>query len=149
MPAATPAGLVRALGLPADAVAGAAWRAGDFYVLLELADDATVRALAPDFGALRAVDDVRAVIVTARADAHSEFDIVSRCFAPRVGIDEDPVTGSAHCVLAAYWCPQLGRNELRAAQVSARGGVLHVRLAGERVLIAGDATSVVRGSLVA
>src|SRR5262245_51382884 len=85
--------LFDALGVPP----GELHRAGDFYVLLEVADAEAVRALAPDFAALRTVENVRAVIVTARGDGDSGHDCVSRVFGPRVGIDEDPVTGSAHC----------------------------------------------------
>ncbi len=73
-----------------------------------------MRDLAPDFRALGALTDVRGVYVTAAGD-DGEFDIVSRCFAPKVGIDEDPVTGSMHCVLAPYWCDRLGKTELHAA----------------------------------
>jgi PhzF family phenazine biosynthesis protein len=117
---------------------------GDFFVCV-VDDAATVRALDPDFAALRALDHVRGVYVTAPGD--KGYDIVSRCFGPRVGIDEDPVTGSMHCVLAAYWCPRLGKDELRAFQASARGGELTVRLAGDRVLLTGRATTVLSGEL--
>ena len=94
---------------------------GQFFMLV-VPDAATVRDLSPDFRALRALTDVRGVYVTAPGD-DGEFDIVSRCFAPKVGIDEDPVTGSMHCVLAPYWCERLGKTELHAHQASARGGV--------------------------
>jgi predicted PhzF superfamily epimerase YddE/YHI9 len=87
-------------------------------------------------------------IVTAPAD-HAPFDIASRVFGPSVGIDEDPVTGSAHCLLAPWWAPRLGRNELRASQVSARGGDLHVRLDGDRVAVGGHAVTVLHGELTA
>jgi PhzF family phenazine biosynthesis protein len=110
-------------------------------------DDAeTVRKLEPDFGALGALSDVRGVYVTAPGDG--DYDIVSRCFAPRVGIDEDPVTGSMHCVLSAYWCERLGKDELQAEQASARGGTMRVRLAGDRTLLAGSAVTVLAGELL-
>ncbi len=117
---------------------------GDFFCCV-VADAATVRTLAPDFAALRALASVRGVYVTAPGD--DGYDIVSRCFAPRVGIDEDPVTGSMHCVLVAYWAPKLGKHELRAFQASARGGELTVRREGDRALLAGRATTVLRGEL--
>ena len=100
---------------------------GDFFMCV-VDDAATVRTLAPDFAKLRALTDVRGVYVTAPGDAG--YDIVSRCFAPRVGIDEDPVTGSMHCVLVAYWGPRLGRDELHAFQASARGGEVTVAAQG-------------------
>jgi PhzF family phenazine biosynthesis protein len=118
-------------------------------LLVELADAATVRDLAPDFAAVAAVD-ARAVVVTAASDDHA-FDFVSRCFGPRVGIDEDPVTGSAHCALAPYWAPRVGRVELVGRQVSARGGTVRCRLLasadGDRVLLGGAAVTVTRGHL--
>jgi PhzF family phenazine biosynthesis protein len=106
-----------------------------------------VRDLAPDFRALLALTDVRGVYVTAPGD-DGEFDIVSRCFAPKVGIDEDPVTGSMHCVLAPYWCERLGKAELRAHQASERGGAMRVRLAGDRVHLIGHAVTALRGELL-
>jgi predicted PhzF superfamily epimerase YddE/YHI9 len=102
-----------------------------------------VRALRPDFGRLALVD-ARAVIVTAR---DTEYDIVSRMFAPRAGIDEDPVTGAAHCLLAPHWAGRLGP-ELVAYQASARGGVVRTRLDGDRVALAGAAVTVLRGELL-
>lgn len=121
---------------------------GQFF-MCAVDDPSIVRGLAPDFPALRALDDVRGVYVTAAAGRDSWYDIVSRCFAPRVGIDEDPVTGSMHCVLVAYWAPKLGKEELRAFQASARGGELTVRRDGDRVLFTGRATTVLRGDLSA
>jgi PhzF family phenazine biosynthesis protein len=117
---------------------------GAFFLCI-VDDAATVRALEPDFAALRALDHVRGVYVSAPGD--KGYDIVSRCFGPRVGIDEDPVTGSMHCVLAAYWCPRLGKDEVRAFQASARGGELTVRRAGDRALLTGRATTVLAGEL--
>lgn len=116
-------------------------------ILVEVADDETVRGLAPDIGTLRRLP-ARGVIVTARS-ADPEFDFVSRFFAPAVGIDEDPVTGSAHCVLAPYWSRRLRKKNLAAYQASARGGILKVGLAGDRVRIAGQAVTVIRGTLEA
>jgi predicted PhzF superfamily epimerase YddE/YHI9 len=116
--------------------------------LLELSDEAAVRGLTPDFGRLREVE-TRGVIVTARAaDPEGGYDFVSRFFAPRVGIDEDPVTGSAHCTLAPFWTERLGRSELVGYQASARGGVVRVRARGERVELAGQAVTVLRGELL-
>jgi len=86
------------------------------------------------------------VIVTARP-ASTEFDFVSRFFAPAVGVDEDPVTGSAHCALGPYWGERLGKNEFTAYQASARGGVVRVRLSRDRVILGGQAVTVMRGEL--
>ena len=88
------------------------------------------------------------MIVTARS-APAEFDFVSRFFAPGSGIDEDPVTGSAHCALGPYWSKQLGKQELVAYQASARGGVVRVRMAGDRAILGGQAVTVLRGELAA
>lgn len=112
------------------------------WVLIELANEAEVRAVEPDFRAL-AVHDV--CVVTAPADAGA--DIASRVFGPSVGIDEDPVTGSAHCILATWWAERLGPS-LRARQVSVRGGELDVRLDGDRVRLGGHAVTVLRGELI-
>ncbi len=113
--------------------------------LVEVGSEAEVLAVAPDFGTLRRVP-VRGVIVTARA-AGSGVDFVSRFFAPGAGVDEDPVTGSAHCALAPYWAEKLGRAELVGRQASARGGIVRVRAKGERVILAGQAVVVLRGDL--
>jgi PhzF family phenazine biosynthesis protein len=117
------------------------------HFLLEVADESVVRSLRPDFRRLTAAAaSARGVVVTSRAAA-GDLDFVSRYFAPAVGIDEDQVTGSAHCALGPYWAAKLGKNELRAAQLSARGGMLRVRVDGERVHLAGQAVSVMRGQL--
>lgn len=113
---------------------------GRFDVLVEVADTAWLRAYSPDLSALAAVD-ARCVILTAAGDEPG-LDFVSRVFCPRVGIPEDPVTGSAHCTLASYWAARTGRSELEAYQASPRGGRLSVRLAGERVTITGRAVTV-------
>jgi PhzF family phenazine biosynthesis protein len=116
-----------------------------YDVLAELPTEAAVRALRPDMEALRAVE-ARGVIVTAPADA-PEHDFVSRFFAPRVGVPEDPVTGSAHCVLGPFWARRLGRETLTGFQASRRGGEVRVRVEGERVHLWGRAVSVLRGEL--
>jgi len=116
-----------------------------FDYLLLLDSEEAVRAVSPDFALLRTVT-VRGVIVTAPS-ARPEFDFVSRFFAPAVGVDEDPVTGSAHCCLGPFWAVRLGKSELVGHQVSARGGVVNVRVAGERVFLGGRAVTVLRGEL--
>lgn len=113
--------------------------------LVEVGSEKIVREIKPDFRRLASVD-MRGVIVTARA-ATAGFDFVSRFFAPAVGVDEDPVTGSSHCCLAPYWEKRLGRNPLTGLQVSARGGVVKVNNAGSHVLISGRAVSVLKGEL--
>ena len=115
-------------------------------VLFEAADEATVRAIAPDFAALRSLP-ARGVIVTSRS-SDKRFDFVSRFFAPAVGVDEDPVTGSSHTVLVPYWAKKLGKTSLTAYQASARGGILHLRHEGARVKIAGKAVTVIAGDLL-
>jgi PhzF family phenazine biosynthesis protein len=117
-----------------------------FFYLVEVDSEQTVRDLAPDMGALRVLPAV-AVAVTSRASTPG-YDFVSRFFAPRSGIDEDPVTGSSHCALAPYWKPRLGKESFIAYQASARGGTVRVRLAGERVKLGGQAVTVLRAELV-
>lgn len=119
--------------------------AGDYY-LFEAEDDPAVRQLSPDFAAL-ALCPMPEVIVTARS-AERGFDFISRFFAPQLGINEDPVTGSAHCLLAPYWANKLNKPSFKAYQASSRGGVLHVQLKGERVEIAGAAAFVFEGELL-
>ena len=110
-------------------------------ILVRLPDEATVRAVRPDFARLRTIDSL--VMVTAPGD---RTDIASRVFAAYHGIDEDPVTGSAHCALVPYWAEQLGRTDFSAAQVGKRGGELRCRLAGDRVLLGGEARTVIEGT---
>ncbi len=117
-----------------------------FDFLVEVDSEQTVRNLAPDFTLLKRTQ-ARGVIVTARAESQG-FDFVSRFFAPGVGVDEDPVTGSAHCVLGPFWAKRLGKTEFVAYQASARGGVVKVRLEGNRVKLSGQAVTVMRGELV-
>ena len=116
-----------------------------FDYLLEVDAEATVRSLAPDFATL-ARAEARGVIVTSRATTPG-YDFVSRFFAPRAGVNEDPVTGSAHCALAPFWSERLRRTEMTAYQASPRGGVVRVRLAGDRVALSGQAVTVLRGDL--
>jgi PhzF family phenazine biosynthesis protein len=115
--------------------------------LVEVESEAVLRAVAPDFKALAAVP-VRGVIVTSRS-AEPRFDFVSRFFAPGVGIDEDPVTGSSHCCLGVFWSKRLGKSELVGYQASARGGVVRVRVAGDRAFLGGQAVIVAQGQLLA
>lgn len=114
--------------------------------LVELASESAVRGLAPDFGRL-AKFPYRGLIATAPADGPG-FDFVSRFFAPALGVDEDPVCGSAHCFLGPYWGEKLGLSVLRAAQVSARGGVIEIELKGDRLALIGHAVTTLRGELV-
>jgi len=136
-----PADLARALGVTPRYVGK-----NQFDYLVEVESEATLRALRPDFRLLTEVP-VRGVIVTSRADS-AEFDFVSRFFAPRSGVNEDPVTGSAHSLLGPFWEGRLGKSEFVAYQASARGGVIRVRVAGERVFLTGQAVTVMRGELL-
>lgn len=121
-------------------------------LLVEVADEDTVRQLAPDLAALARLPQ-RGVIVTApgaaatRGDGTGRHDFVSRFFGPAVGVDEDPVTGSAHTALAPLWCARLGRDTLTGYQASPRGGTVHVRLHGERTALTGHAVTVIDGRL--
>ena len=130
--------LMSTLGLPE----GPAWLADgcNDAAVIELADEAAVRAVAPDFAALRSIH--RMAVVTARGQSH---DVVSRVFVPYLGVDEDPVTGSAHAALTVYWAKRLGRTDFTALQASKRSGVLHCRLEGERVVLGGHCQTVIVG----
>jgi PhzF family phenazine biosynthesis protein len=134
----SPEAVKEALGVTPAKVFGSA---EDLMVVLETED--AVRAVRPNFGALELLER-RGTIVTAKGD---RSDFVSRFFAPRVGIPEDPVTGSAHCVLTPYWATVLGKNELHAYQVSKRGGELFCTHAGERVRISGRAIVYMEGAI--
>jgi len=136
--AEAPPGLLDALGVVPVAIS----RANTGWIV-ELVNEAAIRAVRPDFGRLA---PFVGAVVTAGAD-DPRFDFVSRYFVPGAGIDEDPVTGAAHCALACYWSPRIGRDELLAYQASTRGGVVGVRLDGDRVLLHGDAVTVLRGAL--
>jgi PhzF family phenazine biosynthesis protein len=133
--------LISALGAPARFIG----RDVDDY-LVELESETIVRALEPDFTSLGKLN-VRGVIITARSE-DPNFDFVSRFFAPSVGVNEDPVTGSAHCCLTPYWSRKLQKKAMTAFQASARGGILHVELSGDRVLLAGQAVTVMTCSPV-
>jgi len=160
-PVDTPDRLVAALGVEPVSV-----HRGVSDFLVEVASSEIVRKLALDFRALASFTEAnraplfpaRGVIVTAGNasagrdgdgdDADTGADFVSRCFYPAAGVDEDPVTGSAHCTLASFWCPRLGRSSLVGWQASARGGRVGVELAGDRVLLTGRAVTVLWGQLV-
>jgi len=133
--------LLESLGIASPVYVGR----NKFDYLVEVDSEEAVRTLQPDHAKLRSIP-VRGVIVTSRASSGG-FDFVSRFFAPGSGIDEDPVTGSAHCCLAPYWSARLGKNEMVAFQASPRGGVVRVRLAGDRVKLGGRAVTVLRGAL--
>jgi predicted PhzF superfamily epimerase YddE/YHI9 len=133
-----PLELYEALGAPESSPT---FKTDDYMVVLD--SEAQVAALSPDFKLLNEVD-ARGVIVTAPGDS---VDLISRFFAPQVGIDEDPVTGSAHTKLAPYWARRLGKNELTATQISERVGQLRLTLQGNRVLISGEARTYLRGEI--
>ena len=133
-----PEGLVQALGVTPQKIFGSS---EDLMVVLDN-EDAVVK-VQPDFAALEQVD-CRGIIITSQGN---RSDFVSRFFAPKVGIPEDPVTGSAHCVLIPYWATALGKKELHAFQVSKRGGELFCRYGGERVAISGKAVLYLEGSI--
>jgi PhzF family phenazine biosynthesis protein len=118
-----------------------------FDILLHVSNAAVVRRLGPDFAALAGIS-TRGVIVTALGDS-CDHDIVSRFFAPAAGINEDPVTGSAHCALAPYWVPQFGRSTLFGFQASSRGGLIRMELRNDRVRLSGKAVTIARGKLLA
>ena len=137
---AAPPDLARALGASPTYVG-----MNRLDLLAEMGSEQELRSLAPDRHLLRTIP-ARGVIVTARSDS-DEFDFVSRYFAPRIGIDEDQVTGSAHCCLGPFWGSRLGATAMVGYQASPRGGVVRVRLAGDRVHLGGKAVTVLRGEL--
>ncbi len=136
-----PAGLAEALGVIPRYTGR-----NQFDYLVEVEGEAAVRSLSPDITRLAELP-VRGVIVTSRAAAPN-FDFISRFFAPAVGVPEDPVTGSAHCCLAPFWSQRLGKNQMNAYQASPRGGVVQVQVAGDRVLLRGQAVTVLHGELL-
>lgn len=138
---APPEGLLAGLGLETARHVGQ----NKFDYLVEVDSEALVRSLKPDDRMLAQLP-VRGVIVTSRAESEPH-DFVSRFFAPGAGISEDPVTGSAHCCLAPYWQERLGKDEMVGYQASARGGRVHVRVVGDRVMLGGEAVTVLRGEL--
>jgi PhzF family phenazine biosynthesis protein len=139
--AVAPLGLETALGVTPKYVGK-----NRFDYLLEVDSEGIVRSLKPDFTLLAEIP-VRGVIVTSRA-ASQGYDFVSRFFAPRFGINEDPVTGSAHCCLGPFWRRRLNKSEFTAYQASARGGVVRLRVGEDRVHLGGQAVTVLRGELV-
>jgi PhzF family phenazine biosynthesis protein len=139
--AEAPPGLLEALGVAAKYVGK-----NQFDYLVEVESEAALRRIAPDFKRLAAVP-VRGVIVTSRS-ADPRFDFVSRFFAPAAGIDEDPVTGSAHCCLGDFWQKRLGKSKFLAYQASARGGVVKVRVVKDRAFLGGTAVTVAKGQLL-
>lgn len=138
--AEAPEGMIEALGVEPRSV----WRSAVSY-LVELGSEDEVREAQPDFAALGAIPDAWACITA--ASGTNGFDFVSRFFGPQAGIDEDPVTGSAHCALADFWSKRSGRTQFRAYQCSKRGGVVHAALDGDRVRLGGQAVTVFRGEL--
>jgi PhzF family phenazine biosynthesis protein len=139
-PADPPPDLLPALGVSAKYVGK-----NQFDYLVEVESEAVLRQMAPDFKRLAGVP-VRGTIATSRS-SDPRFDFVSRFFAPAVGIDEDPATGSAHCCLGDFWRKRLGKNELLAYQASPRGGVLRVRVVNDRAFLGGKAVTVATGEL--
>ncbi len=129
--------LLEAIGAGGEAFFGL----GDDSAIIPLADEAAVRAVAPDFAALRAIDRMAVVTAPGREQA-----IVSRVFVPYCGIDEDPVTGAAHAALTPFWAERLGRDRFTALQASRRGGLVHCRLAGDRVILGGQCVTVIAGT---
>jgi PhzF family phenazine biosynthesis protein len=140
-PASAPPDLLQALGVSATYVGK-----NKFDFLIEVESEDIVRRMAPNYSLLLTVP-ARGVIVTSRATT-SDYDFVSRFFAPQVGVNEDPVTGSAHCSLAPYWSHKLGNDSMVGYQASARGGVVRVQVDGNRVHIGGQAVTVLRGELL-
>src|SRR5512140_1666276 len=132
-----PQGLLEALGVQPVFIGRSA-----FDYLVEVASEGVVRSITPNFELLKRLS-VRGIIVTARSSSAS-FDFVSRFFAPAAGVNEDPVTGSAHCTLAPFWQGRLGKSEMSAYQASARGGVLTVAVRDGRVLLRGHAVMMSR-----
>ncbi|MEJ2427980.1 MAG: PhzF family phenazine biosynthesis protein [Deltaproteobacteria bacterium] len=141
-PTTEPPGLSEALGLVPSYLGRS-----KFDYLLEVDSEELVRKLTPDFALLRRLP-IRGFIVTSSGES-AEFDFVSRFFAPAVGVDEDPVTGSAHCCLGPFWSKRSGKKHLVAYQASQRGGIVRVRVEGDRVYLGGKAVTVLRGELIA
>jgi PhzF family phenazine biosynthesis protein len=141
-PVEPPAELLAALGVTARFVGKSR-----FDYLVEVESESVLRGIAPDFKRLSSAP-VRGAIVTSRS-TDLRFDFVSRFFAPAAGVDEDPVTGSAHCCLADFWRKKLGKKELVAYQASPRGGVVYVRVVNDRAILGGQAVTVAKGELTA
>lgn len=141
---APPPGLAEALG----AVPVSVSETGTNDLLVELPEEESVRALAPDPSAIARLHRAGGVIVTARATVREEYDFVSRYFCPALGINEDPVTGSAHTALAPFWAARYRQTDLTGRQVSARGGRVRVALRAERTFLIGEAVTVSEGELL-
>ena len=141
-PADPPADLLLALGVSARYVGK-----NRLDYVVEVESEQVLRQVAPDFKLLRIIP-CRGVIVTSRS-ADAQFDFASRAFFPRLGVDEDPVCGSAHCCLGAFWRKRLGKSDFVAYQASARGGVVNVRVTGDRAFLCGKAVIVAKGELLA
>jgi PhzF family phenazine biosynthesis protein len=143
-PCETPVGLLSALGLKDIGLkTPLVMKSRDYLVVLDHAEQ--VRALSPDIAALAKLDAGRGTIVTAPGEG--DVDYVCRMFLPSAGIDEDPATGSIHCILAPYWAARLGKNTFRAQQLSARGGTMQCSIAGDRIKIVGTARLYLQGTL--
>ena len=140
-PAPEPAGLAKALGVRIKYLGR-----NQFDYLVEVDSEEIVQRMKPDFTLLMTLP-VRGILVTSLSSGQG-YDFVSRFFAPRVGVNEDPVTGSAHCCLGPFWANRLHKNEFVAYQASPRGGVLRVRVVGARVILGGQAVTVLRGELL-
>ena len=139
---------IEALGIDANNVKGIHYDPETENLLIELEHEDHVQTLAPDYGKLKLLKHSKplgGIIVTAASE--TEHDFVSRYFAPWVGIDEDPVTGSSHTVLAPYWMKKLGKSEFSAIQLSSRGGKMLVSIKDERIFITGEAVTVLRGTI--
>ena len=138
--ACEPEGLAKALGVQIKYLGR-----NQFDYLVEVEAEEIVRSIKPDFNFLKTLP-IRGVIVTSLSSS-PEYDFVSRFFAPRVGVNEDPVTGSAHCCLGPFWGNRLHKKELTGYQASLRGGVVKIRLMGSRLILGGQAITVLRGEL--
>lgn len=138
LPVETPKGLLESLGVmtPVEVM-----RSRDYFVVLP--DEEAVRSVEPDYNLMKGLDTI-GVIVTAKG---KEADVVSRCFYPGLGIQEDPVTGSAHCNIVPYWSQKLGKTKMECHQLSQRGGVLQCELAGDRVLMSGKCVLYMQGTI--
>lgn len=150
-PCEPPQGLAEALNIISSSTRDAIRFVGrtPFDLFVEVESESMLRSLEPDFRGLKPLAP-RGVIVTSRPNDESRqrgFDFISRFFAPAAGIDEDPVTGSAHCALGAYWQAGLGKDSLLAYQASPRGGVVRLRVAGDRTILGGQAVTVLQATL--
>jgi PhzF family phenazine biosynthesis protein len=117
-----------------------------FDRLLQFDSEKTIRDMKPDFEALATIPDTRGIIVTSVSN-DARFDFVSRFFAPSIGLNEDPVTGSAHCALAPFWSARLSKSAMTGFQASRRGGTVRVTLNADRVVLGGMAITVMEGKL--